>query len=44
MDPPVSVPTVAEVKCAATAEAHPPDDPPGTKSLSFLYGLMTFPK
>ena len=35
MLPPVSVPTVAVVKSAATALAHPPEDPPGTRFLLF---------
>ena len=34
IEPPVSVPIVAGVNCPATAEAEPPDDPPGTKFLS----------
>ena len=34
MDPPVSVPIVIGVYCAATADAEPPDEPPGTKFLS----------
>ena len=33
IDPPVSVPIVAGVKSAASADADPPDDPPGTVSL-----------
>ena len=40
MLPPVSVPTVAVVKSAATALAHPPEDPPGTRFLLFKrYGF-----
>ena len=34
IDPPVSVPIVIGVSCAATAEDEPPDEPPGTKFLS----------
>ena len=34
IEPPVSVPIVIGVNCAATAEDEPPEDPPGTKSLS----------
>ena len=42
IDPPVSVPIVAGVNFAAKAEAEPPEEPPGTKSLSI--GLITLPK
>ena len=42
IDPPVSVPIVAGVNFAANADAEPPDEPPGTRSLSI--GLITFPK
>ena len=42
IDPPVSVPIVIGVKLAARADADPPDEPPGTKSLSI--GLCTLPK
>ena len=34
IDPPVSVPIVIGVSCAATAEDYPPEEPPGTKFLS----------
>jgi hypothetical protein len=30
IEPPVSVPVAPRHKCAATAVAEPPDDPPGT--------------
>ena len=37
IEPPVSVPMVNNVERDATAEADPPDDPPGDKSkVSFL--------
>ena len=42
IEPPVSVPIVAGVNLAASAEADPPDDPPGTTFLPT--GLSTFPK
>ena len=42
IEPPVSVPIVAGVNFAAKADAEPPEEPPGTKSLSI--GLITFPK
>ena len=41
IEPPVSVPIVAGVKLAASADADPPDDPPGTVSLAI--GFITFP-
>ena len=41
IDPPVSVPIVAGVRSAASADAEPPDDPPGTVSLAI--GFITFP-
>src|SRR3989338_6220836 len=34
IEPPVSEPNAAVQKCAATAAAEPPDDPPGTRSVS----------
>ena len=34
IEPPVSVPIVIGVKLAARADADPPEEPPGTKSLS----------
>ena len=37
MDPPVSVPIVTGVRFAAKADADPPDDPPGTKSVSYTH-------
>ena len=42
MEPPVSVPVAKEHKFAATAEADPPEEPPGT--LSGSIGFNTFPK
>ena len=41
MDPPVSEPNARIVSSAATADAEPPLDPPGTRSRSrgFLVGL-----
>ena len=42
IEPPVSVPIVAGVNLAASAEADPPEDPPGTTFLPT--GLLTFPK
>ena len=42
IDPPVSVPIVAGVRSAASADAEPPDDHPGT--VSFAIGFTTFPK
>ena len=41
MDPPVSVPSVATAKPAATAAAEPPLEPPGTRSSA--RGLRTGP-
>ncbi len=40
MEPPVSVPVVAGASLAATAQAEPPDEPPGVrvKSQGFLQG------
>ena len=43
IDPPVSVPVAASADLAATAEADPPDDPPGDILLFFSHGLTTFP-
>ena len=37
MDPPVSVPIVAGVRPAAKAAADPPDEPPGTNSVSYTH-------
>ena len=42
IEPPVSVPIVVGVNLAASAEADPPDDPPGTTFLPT--GLSTLPK
>ena len=42
IDPPVSVPVAAETKPAATAEAEPPELPPGTKFSP--QGFFTPPK
>ena len=42
IDPPVSVPIVIGVNCPATADADPPEEPPGTKFLSI--GFWTLPK
>src|SRR5271156_5438016 len=47
MEPPVSVPVAARHRRADTAAAEPPDEPPGTRSLSLplaFQGLMTLPK
>src|SRR5208337_1826090 len=41
MEPPVSEPSVATARLAATAAAEPPLDPPGTRSVST--GLRTGP-
>ena len=42
IEPPVSVPVAAGTSPAATADAAPPELPPGTKSLP--HGFITFPK
>ena len=41
IEPPVSVPVTAGARRAATAAAEPPDEPPGTRSVS--QGLRTGP-
>jgi hypothetical protein len=41
-DPPVSEPSAAGTTRAATAAADPPEEPPGTRSVS--QGLSTGPK
>ena len=41
IEPPVSVPIVAGVNLAASADDDPPDDPPGTKFSDI--GFWTFP-
>ena len=41
IDPPVSVPIVAGVKSAAKADEDPPDEPPGTNSVSYTH--LTLP-
>ncbi len=41
MEPPVSDAVAAGAKCAATAAAEPPDDPPGTQSVA--QGFFTGP-
>ena len=42
IDPPVSVPSAAGANLPETADAEPPDDPPGTKSLFLLQGLILY--
>ena len=42
IEPPVSVPIVAGVKFAASADAEPPEEPPGT--VFSAIGFITFPK
>ena len=47
MEPPVSDPVAAKQSPAATEDADPPEDPPGTKSLSLFFdfnGFITLPK
>jgi hypothetical protein len=46
MEPPVSVPIAAVARCAATATAEPPDEPPGTRSLpsAARQGLIAGPQ
>src|SRR6185436_235598 len=47
IEPPVSVPVAPRQRCAATAAAEPPDDPPGTSAaFEFLrrHGDTTGPK
>ena len=46
IDPPVSVPVASSAERAATAEAEPPDDPPGTRSApsAACHGLTAGPK
>src|SRR3954447_2343589 len=47
IDPPVSVPVAPRHSPAATAEAEPPDEPPGTSCVlepSRRHGLTTGPK
>jgi hypothetical protein len=41
IEPPVSVPIAHGARPAATAAAEPPDEPPGTRSVS--HGLRTGP-
>ena len=44
IEPPVSVPIAARHKSAATADADPPEDPPGVKTLSETFqGLIALP-
>ena len=44
IDPPVSVPIAARHKSAATADADPPEDPPGVSNLSEIFhGFITLP-
>ena len=43
IEPPVSVAVAPRHISAATAEADPPDEPPGTRSSSLRHGLMTGP-
>ena len=33
IEPPVSVPVAPSARCAATAAAEPPDEPPGTSGV-----------
>ena len=42
IEPPVSVPMAQGARPAATAAAEPPDEPPGTRSVS--QGFCTGPK
>ena len=42
IEPPVSVPSESGANPAATAAADPPDEPPGTRSVS--HGLWVTPK
>ena len=42
IEPPVSVPVEQGISLAATLAAEPPDDPPGTYSIS--HGFLTLPK
>src|ERR1700693_886484 len=47
IEPPVSVAVAPMHSCAATAEAEPPDEPPGTSAVlapSRRHGLTTGPK
>ena len=45
IEPPVSVPNATGAILAATAEADPPEEPPGTSAFpSELQGLVTVPK
>ena len=48
MEPPVSVPVAASAIRDATAEAEPPEDPPGTSGIfclsSLRQGFSTAPK
>ncbi len=47
IEPPVSVPVAPKAKCAATAAAEPPDEPPGVSGVlaPFLrHGEITGPK
>ena len=46
IEPPVSVAVAPAQRCAATADAEPPDEPPGTRSAlppRFRHGLTTGP-
>ena len=46
IEPPVSVPVAPSARCAATADAEPPDDPPGTSGVFEplrRHGLITGP-
>ena len=48
IEPPVSVPVAPSARCAATAAAEPPDDPPGTSTASVscrrFHGFSTAPQ
>jgi hypothetical protein len=41
-EPPVSEPSAARAERAATAEAEPPDEPPGTRSRGSSFALTGF--
>ena len=42
IEPPVSVPVARGTRPAATADADPPDEPPGTRDVS--HGFLQAPK
>ena len=43
IEPPVSVPVAASADLEATADAEPPEEPPGDTCLSNNHGFLTFP-